>query len=254
MKEPKLLITGSNGVVGQVLWKGLEDDYELYGLDRQGAPKGMMFQADISNLAAVMEILEQVRPEFVIHLAGDAKPGAGWESILENNIIGTHNIYKASKEHAVRRIILASSNRVTSGYEKDLPAGKKISPSDPVRPECYYATSKVFGEALARQFYELYHLESICLRLGLVLKSGFPARGRQEAVWLSHRDLVQVVRKSLQAPIGYGVYYAISGNKSSLWDLSATVSELGYCPRDDPSRISLLRRTSEKLNHRLRCR
>jgi len=252
MKNSKLLITGSNGVVGQVLWQGLERDYELYGLDRQGARNGRMFQTDISDPGAVMEIMERVRPDYLIHLAGDAKPGAGWESVLKNNLIGTRNIYEAAREHAVRRVVFASSNRVTSGYEKDLPAGEKISPSDPVRPESYYASGKVFGEALARQFYELHGLESICLRIGYVLASDLPGRGRQEAIWLSHRDLVQVVEKSLRAAVRFGIYYAVSDNRNSLWDLTATMNDLGYRPVDDASKISMLRRTGEKLARRLK--
>ncbi len=251
MKNAKLLITGCNGVVGQVLWQGLQDDYDLHGLDIRETNDDRTFRADISDFEAVREVLQRVRPVAVIHLAGDPKPGADWESILKNNIIGTRNLYEAAKEHAVKRVVLASSNRVTSGYEKDLPPQGKISPADPVRPESYYGSSKVFGESLARQFFELYRLESICLRLGGVLKSDLPGRGRQEAVWLSHRDLVQVVRKSLQAPIGFGIYYAVSNNKTSLWDLSATMNDLGYRPLDDASNISLLRRSREKLARRL---
>ena len=232
MKKTKLLITGSNGILGQILWQGLMDAYDLYGLDIQGSQGDHTFQADISNLKAVLEVVERVRPACIVHLAGNAKKEAGWESILKNNIIGTRNVYEAAKAHTVKRVIFASSNQVTSGYEKDLSTRRLISISDPIRPDSYYATGKVFGEALARQFYELYQLESICLRLGLVLQSDLPEPGRQETVWLSHRDLVQVVRKSLEAPTRFGIYYAISDNQNSRWDLSATRQDLGYRPKD----------------------
>jgi nucleoside-diphosphate-sugar epimerase len=232
MEKTKVLITGSNGIIGKVLWQGLIDAYDLYGLDVQGAQGDRTFQSDISNLEAVLEVVERVRPACIIHLAGNAKKEAGWESILKNNIIGTRNVYEAAKAHTVKRVIFASSNQVTSGYEKDLSTRRLISISDPIRPDSYYATGKVFGEALARQFYELYQLESICLRFGLVLQSDLPEPGRQETVWLSHRDLVQVVRKSLEAPTRFGIYYAISDNQNSRWDLSATRQDLGYRPKD----------------------
>jgi hypothetical protein len=52
--------------------------------------------------------------------------------------------------------------------------------------------------------------ESIYLRPSGLSSSPICPGERQKAMWLSHRDLAQVVGKSLQAPVGFGIYNAVS--------------------------------------------
>ena len=40
-----------------------------------------------------------------------------------------------------------------------------VTTLDPIRPDSDYGTSKAFGEAVARQYHELYGIESICLNI-----------------------------------------------------------------------------------------
>jgi hypothetical protein len=54
-------------------------------------------------------------------------------------------------------------------------------------------------------------------------------------MWLSHRDLVQLVEKSLSANVVFGIYYGISNNKGAFWDISNARDELGFAPEDDAS-------------------
>jgi uronate dehydrogenase len=97
------------------------------------------------------------------------------------------------------RVIFASSNHVTGAYEGIPPSlHSQVSPllittQHPIRPDGYYGVSKVFGEAIARMYYELHGLESVCLRIGWVLKDDDPTKNEQaRRTWLSHRDLVQL--------------------------------------------------------------
>ena len=53
--------------------------------------------------------------------------------------------------------------------------------------------------------------------------------------WLSHRDLVQLVNKSLGSNVMFGIYFGVSANMSVFWDISNARSELGYEPVDDAS-------------------
>ena len=54
MTLPKLLITGYAGLVGQVLWRGLADSFELYGVDiYKHESADNIFQADISIPAEI---------------------------------------------------------------------------------------------------------------------------------------------------------------------------------------------------------
>jgi len=124
--------------------------------------------------------------------------------VLRNNIIGTRNVYEAARQFGVTRVVFTSSNHVTGAYEgipptlHTRPDPKPITVHDPVSPDSYYGTGKVFGEALARQYYELHGIESVCLRIGTVLPDDDPSKDpRHRKTWLSHRDLLQLVERSL---------------------------------------------------------
>jgi NAD+ dependent glucose-6-phosphate dehydrogenase len=245
MTLPKLLITGCNGLVGRILWDQLGDTFELYGLDRSsGAPSEKIFQADISKSEQVNSVFDQIPSlAYIVHLAGDPRVEADWDSVFGNNIGGTKNIYEAARLAGVKRIVFASSNHATGGYEGFPPSlHTKANPApitvhDAIRPDSFYGVSKAAGEALARMYFELHGLESICLRIGSVTKDNDPmAEPRYKSTWLSHRDLVQLVKKSLLADVKFGIYYGVSNNAKRFWDISNAELELGYQPEDDASK------------------
>jgi nucleoside-diphosphate-sugar epimerase len=236
-------MTGSRGRIGRILTNALSDSFEVYGVDVTGEPDERTLLADVSDFAALDRAFESMGAiEYVIHLAANPRVDGDWDSILRNNIIGTYNTYECARRHGVRKVVFASSNHATGAYE-GLPRvlhkqaePRKVNITDPVRPDGHYGTSKVFGEAVARQYYELHGLQSICLRIGSVLPDDDPTRDeRCMKTWLSHRDLVQLVRKSLLSDVGFGVYYGVSKNKGMFWDISNAEQELGYEPQDDAS-------------------
>jgi len=243
MKCPRILITGSRGRVGRVLTGSLSDSFDLYSLDISGEQDQRNYRADISDYKALDFVFTSIGAiEYVVHLAADSRVNADWESILRNNIVGTRNTYECARRHGVRKLVLASSNHVTGAYEGFPPVlhrqanPRRISVRDPVRPDSDYGSSKIFGEAVARQYFELYGLRSICLRIGSVLEDDDPTRDeRWMKTWLSHRDLVQLVEKSLLSNIDFGVYYGVSNNKGRFWDISNAEDEIGYKPQDDAS-------------------
>jgi nucleoside-diphosphate-sugar epimerase len=246
MPDQKLLITGCYGLVGKILWEQLTDSFELYGLDIHSKDtKDNIFQADITNPDQIKKIFDCIPSlTYIVHLAGDPRMDADWDSVYLNNIGGTKNIYEAARLHGIKRVVFASSNHTTGAYEglppslhtKDNP--NLITINDPIRPDGFYGVSKVTGEAIARMYYERFGLESICLRIGSVLKDDDPhSNPRYECTWLSHRDLVQLVKKSLLAEVKFGIYYGVSNNTRRFWDISNAVSEIDYQPEDDASRF-----------------
>jgi nucleoside-diphosphate-sugar epimerase len=107
-----------------------------------------------------------------------------------------------------------------------------------VRPDSDYGTSKVFGEAVARQYYELCGIQSVCLRIGTFLADNNPTRNeRVRKTWLSHRDLIQLVKKSIMSQVEFGIYYGVSNNKGRFWDISKAEKEIDYHPENDASAI-----------------
>ena len=241
----RLLITGINGRIGTILRNALQDFHDVYGLDRAGAFSDRILSADVAEYSQVAQVIQQLSPlDGIIHLAGDPKVSADWESILSANIVGTRNIFEAAREFQVRRVIFASSNHVTGAYEgfepnlhlHTQPEPPKISIQDPIRPDSDYGVSKAFGEAVARYYCARWGIEAICLRFGAVLPNDDPTKSPHlRRIWLSHRDLIQLVKKSLVTNVTFGIYYGVSNNKGAFWDISNARAELGYHPIDDAS-------------------
>jgi nucleoside-diphosphate-sugar epimerase len=248
MSRLRILITGINGLIGSILREALEKDHELFGLDRAGLFSDRVMAADIAEYRQLEEAVRKFSPlDCIVHLAGNPNLTASWEDVLGANIIGTRHVFEAARQHEVRRVIFASSNHVTGAYEglpenpvlHRQPEPPKISPDDPIRPDSDYSLSKAFGEAAARYYCARWGIEAICLRIGAVLKDDDPKSDvRDRKVWLSHRDLVQLVEKSLRANVMFGIYYGVSNNKGAFWDISNARIELGYEPVDDASELS----------------
>jgi nucleoside-diphosphate-sugar epimerase len=245
MNSIRILITGINGLIGTILRKALEERYEIYGLDTNDPFSERVLSADISDYGQVARAIQQFRSlDAIIHLAGNPSVNASWEAVLSANIIGTRNIFEAAREFEVPRVVFASSNHATGayqGFEPDLntftqPELPKISPQDPIRPDSDYGVSKVFGEAVARYYSDRWGIKAICLRIGAVLENDDPTEQSQNRkIWLSHRDLVQLVEKSLSTNVAFGIYYGVSNNKGAFWDISNARADLGFEPVDDAS-------------------
>lgn len=241
----RLLITGINGLIGKILHEALKTAHEVYGLDHKGPFSDRVVLADIAEYGQVAEAVEKFSPlDAIIHLAGNPHVDADWESVLSANIVGTRNIFEAARELGVPRVVYASSNHVSGAYQGfepesytfTKPNAPMISPEDPVRPDSEYGVSKVFGEALARYYSDRWGIKAICLRIGAVLKDDDPTKHSQNRrIWLSYRDLVQLVEKSLTTSMTFGIYYGVSNNKGAFWDISNARADLGFAPVDDGS-------------------
>lgn len=230
MMRPKILITGSNGRIGKILIENLSNYFDIYGLDKNNSDD-KHFKVDISNYAALESVFNKmVSVDCIVHLAGDPREDADWESVLINNIIGTRNIYECAKHHGIKKVVFASSGHVTGSYG----TSRLIDTHEPIRPDGDYALSKAFGEIIAREYSDIHGIKSICLRIGWVVKDDDPSVNELETrIWLSHRDLVELIRRSILSDIDFGVYYGVSNNRKRFWHISNAEKEIGYKPKDD---------------------
>ena len=245
-----VLVTGSNGLIGTTLSAALRHKHNLSGLDissSDGAPLIPTIVADVSDFDSVLPAVQGV--DVVVHLAARVRPATPWSDINKNNISTTHNVFDACRQHNVRRVIFASSNHSVGLYENDEPyksivAGnydglipgevEKLDHTVPMRPDSDYAVSKLFGEATGHYYAEQFGLEVVCLRIGSVTRHNNPTElARHFATWLSHRDLVQLVERSLEAPLKFEIFYGVSNNTWRFWDISHAKKVLGYTPIDN---------------------
>lgn len=115
---------------------------------------------DIRNLETVRTAMKEI--DYVLHEAAlPSVPRSVADPIasVENNVNGTLNVLVAARDTGVKRLVYASSSSVY-GDTKVLPKSEDMVPK-PLSP---YATSKLSGEYLCKNFYQLYGLETVALR------------------------------------------------------------------------------------------
>ena len=225
----RILITGAAGSIGAVLRAGLQGHYpilrlsDIAGLGDAG-PGEEIVAADLCDLPRMEAAMADV--DAVVHLGGTSLED-DWESIHANNIVGLYNTFEAARRQGVSRIIFASSNHAIGFYRRDRQIDHTVAP----RPDTRYGVSKVFGEALARLYADKHGMGAACLRIGSFQKR--PLNSRMLSTWISHRDMVQLVRCCLDAPaLHFEIVYGASANSRSWWDNSAA-TRLGYAPEDN---------------------
>ncbi len=229
----RVLITGASGLVGSMLTARLSGTYDFVLTDVEGATtdEGLpVHAADVRNLDEMRALMDGV--DSVVHLAGDASPQAEWSSVYEINIQGTYNVLEAARQAGVRRVVFASSNHAMGMYDRhgEWPVYNSQLP----RPDSLYGVSKVFGETIGRFYHDEHGLEFIALRIGWSTdRITDEADDLLRAMWLSPDDTAQAVERAIEADVPFGIYYAVSDNPNRRWDLTDTMLELGYRPKDN---------------------
>jgi uronate dehydrogenase len=241
MAKKRVLITGAAGRIGRTLREGLKDRYQLRLLyNRTVLPAegdDEVVTGDITDLVRMEQAVDGC--DAVVHMAGNPSTTASFEDVTHQNSFGTYCIYEACVRKGCSRVVFASTNHVTGMYEKE---GVYTTPDMPVRPDSFYGASKAHGEALGRYYTDRHGLAVICLRIGSFQPDEAVRTRRSDRIlssWLSHRDTVQLVWKSIEAEkVKYGIYYGISGNSRAYWDIQNAREELGYAPEDDSERLA----------------
>jgi NAD+ dependent glucose-6-phosphate dehydrogenase len=229
----KVLITGAAGQIGTAIRPFLRERYRLRLHDRRPVEQPVAgeetVQADITDLAAMEYVARGV--DAVVHLAGDRRVHAPWEAVHDANIVGLYNVFEAARRVGARKVVYASTNHVMGMYDRD--EAWPIHPDQPIRPDSLYGVSKAFGEALARFYADEYGMSMICLRIGWFLNQPNPANEMQLRMWISPRDMAQLVWRSIEVAVPFGIYYGVSNNDRVKWDYTNARRELGYAPQDN---------------------
>jgi uronate dehydrogenase len=227
----RVLITGAAGQIGKALRSGLRGSYPLIrvldvaelGLAEPGEE---VVCADIRDMPAIERAMAGI--DCVVHLAG-ASVESAWDKVLPLNIEGCYNVFEAARRQGVNRVVFASSNHAVGFHRRERFIDDKVLP----RPDTRYGVSKVFGEAVGRLYADKYGLSVACLRIGTFRNPDRPADARQLLSWISHRDMVQLVRRCVDHPdYHFVIVYGVSNNLRSRWD-NTNAKFLGYRPQDD---------------------
>ena len=226
----KLVLTGARGNLGNELRPALAKmARELVSTDIREAPDALApnetyVQADIADFTAVEPLLKGAY--MVIHFGAivDEKP---FEELLGPNYIGAYNVWEAAHRHGVRRVVYASSIHAVGLCETN----RGIDTDEPHRPDTFYGLAKCFAEDLGKMYWEKRGIEAVCLRI--LSCTPEPQNVRALGTWLSYRDMVQLVVRSIETPVtGFTVAYGVSGNTRAPVS-NQKVGFLGYKPQDN---------------------
>ena len=177
MNDQRILVTGALGQIGTELTHALRmrfGESNVLATSRRSVPPesftGRFAQLDVTDAAAVGDVVEKERIDVIYHLAavlsaiGEHNPQLAWTV----NIDGLYNILEAARRHGVSQIFWPSSIAV---FGPDVT--RDATPQDTsLRPTTMYGVTKVAGELLCDYYFRRYRLDVRGVRYPGVISSG----------------------------------------------------------------------------------
>ena len=161
----RILITGAGGRVATAFRQAMGDRYALRLAERDISLLNDLQPGDEVISFNIADPTPAARP------APISTPCCIWRpilpdadfcgSLMDNNILGTFNIFRAAKDAGCRRVVFASSAQAVEGYPLDY----QIRPDDAPKPKNLYGASKAFGEGIAAYFAHQEGLSALSVRI-----------------------------------------------------------------------------------------
>lgn len=152
LSKEKVFITGIEGFTGKHLESYLKSlGYDVYGSVLSGPKKEKHFSCDILNINSLFEVLNNIKPDYIIHLAAISFVASkNQQQIYNVNIFGTLNLLDAVQklQYKPKKILLASSAAVYGNIEGEL--NEDMCP----QPVNHYGNSKLVMENMAKTYFE----------------------------------------------------------------------------------------------------
>lgn len=169
----RAIVTGGAGFIGHHLCAALAaDDVEVHVVDDlsagrlellEGIPNLHFVQLDVREQHKLAALLDQVRPNWVFHLAAlHFIPACNRDRVrtLSINTLGTASLLEAVRScPSVKRVVFASTAAV---YPPD---SSHSAESDPAGPDDIYGQTKLFAESLIQRFSRETSISALILRL-----------------------------------------------------------------------------------------
>lgn len=165
MTQKTVLITGSSGFVGSSIVKKLvDDDFEVHGCDIQNISKSdnkLIFHLACSNIEGYISLLNNIKPDFIIHCAGNANVNFSVINPLvdyDRNVTVLYQLLEAISLIDIRPRIIFPSSAAVYGTVQKLP----IKETDALAPISPYGLHKKFCEDLC-----LYYIKNKGLNISI---------------------------------------------------------------------------------------
>lgn len=192
----KVLITGTTGFIGSHLAQKLtEQGHDVYGLERYVTGRYVLGNrremktvfGDLKEYYVVRDIVRQVQPDVIIHLAAVSAVAYSYQhphEVMENNVLSTINLAEASLHETpnLRQFLFASTSET---YGNGPCPKKEDTPQNPNSP---YAVSKLASEKYLLYMREAYGFPVTVLR-------NFNTYGRKNNThFVVERTVVQMLK------------------------------------------------------------
>ncbi len=201
------LVTGGAGFIGGHLCARLAAaGISVHSASRREHPGSSSFRhwsVDLADFAAVGRLLEQVRPDYVFHLASHVQGAPDLKHVLpafHGNLATTVNLLTAVAERGCRRLVMTGSFMEP-----------KATPTD-ITPTSPYAAAKWASAAYGRMFHLLYGVPVTTARVFMVYGPG-------------QQDLTKLVPYTIRSVLRGEAPMISSGRRLVDWIYAADVAE-----------------------------
>jgi CDP-paratose 2-epimerase len=186
----KILITGGLGFIGVNTALGFSKNHEIYIIDnfsRKGniqnyklisdVPNIQLHVKDIRNFHDISLLFSEIKPDVVIHLAGQVAVTFSVQNPREDfeiNLLGTFNILECIRNYVPDCILLySSSNKVYGEYKSeiieyknryDYKSSKGVDEFTLLDFHSPYGCSKGGADQYVRDYSRIYNIKSVVLR------------------------------------------------------------------------------------------
>ncbi|TRZ92014.1 MAG: NAD-dependent epimerase/dehydratase family protein [Methanosarcinales archaeon] len=174
MNNKTVLITGSNGFIGNRLTAILSDTFPkitIKGVGRVACSNGPeTFVVNLLEPEPTFRIIEKIKPDYIFHLAGVIYT-RDWQELYRGNVKTTFNIMEGVKKAGIpcRIVIPGSAAEYGRVPVADLPINENQIPN-PIVP---YGVAKVWQTTIAR-YYASLEVEVVIGRLFNIIGPGAP--------------------------------------------------------------------------------
>lgn len=219
----KILLTGGAGYIGSVTTELLcNDGHDVVVFDNLERghieavdPRARLVVGDLRQANEIMEVMQSVKPDAVVHFAAYALVGESMEDpwmYFNNNVTGGLQLIQAMQKTGVAKIIF-SSTCATYGQPEVMPMTEQL-PQKPTNP---YGESKLMLETAMRWEQQRRNLQPVFLRY-------FNACGATEKYGEDHEPETHIIPNILKVALNQKPCVPIFGDDYDTPD--------GTCIRD----------------------